>query len=106
MTQITLSNEQLATIKDKLAQAHNENDAFSVEIDLGDGLSIVADGWVEIDGYTEDDYHRGTGAFVETFRSASVQLTGWAYDHLTEEENEVEIAPESVKVIDEYLNAA
>lgn len=103
---VTLTDRQLDAIKEKLAEARNENEAFSVEIDLGDGLTVVADGWVEIDGYTENDYHRGTGGFVETYRAASVQLTGWAYDHLTEEESEVEIAPESVKVIDQYLNAA
>lgn len=103
---VTLTDRQLDAIKEKLAEARNENEAFNVEIDLGDGLTIVAYGWVEIDGYTENDYHRGTGAFVETYRAASVQLTGWAYDHLTEEESEVEIAPESVNVIDKYLNAA
>lgn len=103
---LTLSKEQLDTIKDKLAAVHNESESFSVEIDLGNGVTVVADGWVEIEGYEENDYHRGTGGFVETYRAASVQLTGWAYDHVSEEENEIEIAPESVKVIDEYLNAA
>jgi len=105
MTQIILTEQQLDTIKDRLSAVHNESDTFSVEICFDD-ITIVADGWVEIEGYEENDYHRGTGGFVETFRSASVQLTGWAYDHITEEETEVEIAPESVKVIDQYLNAA
>ena len=105
MKQITLTKEQLETIKDRLSAAHDESDTFSVEIEF-DGLTIVADGYVEIQGYVEDNYLNGTGGFVETYRSASVQLTGWAFDHLTEEENEVEIAPESVNVIDKYLNAA
>ena len=110
MRQIVLNKSQLEKIKSLLAEEHDTNGKFCVDIELEseefDGLTVTAEGFVEFEGYHEDDRERGTGAFVETRRTASVELTGWAYDHITEDEVEIEIAPESVKVIDRYLNAA
>lgn len=103
---VTLTKEQIKALKDKLAKAEG---TFSVEVDV-DGLMIQAEGYLLIDGYVEDDFHVGrenaTNAFVETSRDVSVELTGWQVDPITEEDVEVEIAPESVKEIEDYLNAA
>ncbi len=104
MTRVILSRQMIDKVREALSSAKYEKGDFSVEVEL-DELTIVAQGWVDIDGYVEDD-RDGTGAFVETHRAASVELTGWFYNHYVDEEYEVEIAPESVKEIDNYLNAA
>lgn len=105
MRTIELTKEQVDAINCKLAEVHDTDGNFNIDIDI-DELSITAEGFVEIDGYVEDDYYNGTGAYVETHRSASVTLSGWCYNPFNEEVEEVEIAKESVKKVEKYLNAA
>lgn len=104
MKKIELTGEQRAQVMNALAEIHGEDGRFDLDIEL-DGLTINAQGWVEIEGYTEDDsvcgYMNGTGAWVETNRTASVELT--AYD---EDGNEYEIDNESNTIIEKYLNVA
>lgn len=52
---------------------------FSVEVEAGNGVTVYADGSFEIDGYREDDYFNGTGAWVTTYVSVRVE-TVEAYD--------------------------
>ena len=103
---VTLTKEQIKALKDKLASADGK---FYVEVEFDD-LMVQAEGFIEIHGYVEDEFHVGydnaTNAWVETGRDVSVELTGWQVDPITEEDVEVEIAPESVKEIEDYLNAA
>jgi hypothetical protein len=101
MKQITLTKDQLEAIKGKLNDADGE---FYVEIEFEefDGLMVQAEGWRYIYGYVE----ASTDAYVVTSKEAFVELTGWQMNHVTEEDEEVEINPENVKEIDEYLNAA
>ena len=104
MRTIELNKEQRDKIMSELAEVHGEDGRFDIDIEL-DTITIKAQGWVEIDGYIEDDYHcgymNGTGAWIETYRAASVDLT--AYD---EDGNEYEVDKESNNIIDKYLNAA
>lgn len=104
MKKIELTGEQRAMIMAALAEVHDEDGRFDIDIEL-DTITINAQGCIEIDGYVEDDYHcgyqNGTGAWVETYRAASVDLT--AYD---EDGNEYEIDKESNTIIEKYLNAA
>ena len=104
MKKIELTGEQREKVMNALAEIHDEDGRFDIDIEL-DTITINAQGCIEIDGYIEDDYHcgymNGTGAFVETYRAASVDLT--AYD---EDGNEYEIDKESNNIIDKYLNAA
>lgn len=104
MKKIELTGEQRAQVMNALAEIHGEDGRFDIDIEL-DSLTINAQGTIEIDGYVEDDYHcgymNGTGAWVETYRAASVELA--AYD---EDGNEYEIDNESNTIIDKYLNAA
>lgn len=68
---------------------------FSVDIDV-EGVNLTASGEYSIDGYTEDDYYNGTGAYI--VRSASVNITdAHAY---TEEGEEIEI-PFSIYDVEE-----
>ena len=106
MRTIELTKQQLDVVINSLADAHDTNDNFSVEIEVDDELTVIAEGFVEIYGYVEDDYYRGTGGYVEAYRNAGVTLTGWTIDRLTEDDEEVEIGAESVKKVEEYLNAA
>ena len=100
MKKIELTGEQRAMIMGALAEVHDEDGRFDIDIEL-DTITINAQGCIEIDGYAEDDYMNGTGAWIETYRAASVDLT--AYD---EDGNEYEIDKESNNIIDKYLNAA
>ena len=100
MKKIELTGEQRAMIMAALAEVHDEDGRFDIDIEL-DTITINAQGCIEIDGYAEDDYMNGTGAWIETYRAASVDLT--AYD---EDGNEYEIDKESNNIIDKYLNAA
>lgn len=106
MTQIELTKAQLDMLKNELAEVSCTGGKFDIDVVMGDDLNVNASGWVEIDGYREDDYQSGTGAFVETYRNAHVELKGWAYDHLEEEDVEVEIGTDSTKIIENFLNAA
>ena len=99
MKKLTLSEAQKHEIMSRLAEVHDEEGSFDIEIEL-DGIAINAKGSIELDGYKEDDYFNGTGAWVETYRSASVELT--AFD----EDGEVEIGIEIENEIYKYLNAA
>ena len=99
MKKLTLSEAQKREIMSRLAEVHDEDGGFDIEIEL-DGITINAKGSIELDGYKEYDYFNGTGAWVETYRSASVELT--AFD----EDGEVEIDIEIENEIYKYLNAA
>ncbi len=54
------------------------NGAFSVEVEVNNAL-VVVDGSFEIDGYCEDDYFNGTGAWVTTYVSVYIDSIE-AYD--------------------------
>lgn len=77
MKTIELTNEQRRKVVDALVDVRDE-ETFEIEIEVGDTLTVEASGRIETEGYREDDYFNGTGAWVETYRSASVELT--AYD--------------------------
>lgn len=64
----------------------SNNGTFSVEVEVNNTL-VVVDGSFEIDGYCEDDYFNGTGAWVTTYVSVCIDSVE-AYD---EDGNEVEV---------------
>lgn len=97
MRRIELTEEQRDEIKSALQDVHDESGSFNIQVDLEDYVATVS-GWVELDGYTEDDYFNGTGAWVETYRDASVFIT------LTDEDgNEYLVDRESQDEIYNYL---
>lgn len=56
----------------------SNNGTFSVEVEVNNTL-VVVDGRFEIDGYCEDDYFNGTGAWVTTYVSVCIDSVE-AYD--------------------------
>lgn len=64
----------------------SNNGTFSVEVEVNNTL-VVVDGSFEIDGYCEDDYFTGTGAWVTTYVSVCIDSVE-AYD---EDGNEVDV---------------
>ena len=62
------------------------NGTFSVEVEVNDTL-IVVDGSFEIDGYCEDDYFNGTGAWVTTYVAVRIDNV----EACDEDGNEVEV---------------
>lgn len=97
MRRIELTEEQREEIKSSLQDAHDESGSFNIQVDLEDYVAQVV-GFVEIDGYTEDDYFNGTGAWVETYRDASVFIT-----LIDEDGNEYIVDRESQDEIYNYL---
>lgn len=99
MRRIELTEEQREEIKSALQEVHDESGNFFIEVELGDYIATVS-GWVELDGYTEDDYFNGTGAWIETHRDADVHIIT-----LTDEDgNEYEVDKETENYINNYLN--
>lgn len=98
MRRIELTDEQREEIKSALQEVHDNSGNFCIEVDLGDYIATVS-GWVELGGYTEDDYHcgymNGTGAWIETYRDADVHIItltdqdGNEYAADRESENEI-----------------
>lgn len=64
----------------------SNNGTFSVEVEVNNTL-VVVDGSFEIDGYCEDDYFNGTGAWATTYVSVCIDSVE-AYD---EDGNEVDV---------------
>ena len=107
MKTITLTDAQMQKVYDALDSV--EDGSFDLEIEIDETLTVFATGWLETDGYVEDDFHRGymngTGAYVETYRSASVELSATLYDEDGNEED-VAISAEQEKQADRHLNTA
>lgn len=81
----------MKAINETIANAIVENiegneGTFSVEVEANNTL-VVVDGSFEIDGYSEDDYFNGTGAWVPTYVSVCIDSVE-AYDA---DGNEVEV---------------
>ena len=81
----------MKAINETIANAIVENiegseGTFSVEVEVNNTL-VVVDGSFEIDGYCEDDYFNGTGAWVTTYVSVCIDSVE-AYD---EDGNKVEV---------------
>lgn len=107
MKTIELTKEQYDKVIESLDEV--QDGSFDLEIEIDETLTVFATGWLETDGYVEDDYHcgymNGTGAYVETYRSASVELSATLYDEDGNEEDVV-ISAEQEKQADRYLNTA
>lgn len=75
------------TIANAIAEnIEGNNGTFSVEVEVNNTL-VVVDGSFEIDGYCEDDYFNGTGAWATTYVSVCIDSVE-AYD---EDGNEVDV---------------
>lgn len=75
------------TIANAIAEnIEGNNGTFSVEVEVSNTL-IVVNGSFEIDGYCEDDYFNGTGAWVTTCVSVCIDSVE-AYD---EDGNEMDV---------------
>lgn len=107
MRTITLTDEQMQEVYKALDDV--EDGLFDLEIEIDETLTVFATGWLETDGYVEDDNHcgymNGTGAYVETYRRASVELSATLYDEDGNEED-VAISAEQEKQADRHLNTA
>lgn len=72
-------NETIATAI--VAEIESNNGTFSIEVEIDANTVAEVTGSYEIDGYTEDDYFNGTGAFVVTSVSVVVEaLEVFTYD--------------------------
>ena len=60
---------------------------YSVDVEVNNTL-VVVDGSFEIDGYCEDDYFNGTGAWVTTY--VSVYIDGFFFKQKTAYEIDVD----------------
>ena len=61
---------------------------FSVEVEIDANTVVEASGWYEVDGYCEDDYFNGTGAWVTTYVRVCVEdCEVYAYDEVASTAN-------------------
>lgn len=97
MKTIELTKEQREQLVDALADVRQQYGDFEKEVLIGEDLLIVAKGSMDVDCYQEDE----TGAWVETRRSAWVELA--AYD---ENGEECYVDALTEQEADEYLNQA
>lgn len=108
MKTIELTKEQREKVLRALDDIEDGN--FDIDIELDETITINAKGCLETDGYVEDDYHcgymNGTGAYVETYRNASIELVAWVYDEETDNTEECAVQKEFEDECDRYLNAA
>lgn len=100
MKKVILTKEQREQLMDALISLRDTNGHFDIDIEL-DGVTINVRGIINADGYVEDDYYKGTGAWVETSKEVLVELT--AYDEYGQE---VAIDREAEREAYKFLNAA
>lgn len=67
----------MATVNETIARAiaasiEGNEGTFFVEVEMDD-MTVYVDGGYEIDGYEEDDYSNGTGAWVTTYVVVSIE---------------------------------
>ena len=85
-----MSND-MQTLNEKIAAAIIEgmdgcDGLFAVSVETDENTVVEVSGWYEIDGYREDDYFNGTGAWVTTYVRVSVEACEvHAYDDEGEE---------------------
>lgn len=79
MKPVTLTREQRAALLERLEGVRLEDGVFDITVDLED-VTLTATGEVELEGYREDDYYSGTGAWMETGRRADVEVLAWDED--------------------------
>ena len=102
MDTTVLTTEQRKRLMNALAEVKHQDGDFAIEVEVGGDISIEAKGSVMIEGYQEDGYHNGTGAWIETYRSASVELKATVYSEDWPEETAVDDITEHEAYI--YLN--
>ncbi len=103
MDSLTLTQDQMSKVLDELNGIGTGS--FDIEIEIDDTLTVQATGWLEIDGYVEDDYFSGTGAFVETYRAANIELTAQVYDEETNEVTDYQLDKTQEQQAERYLQA-
>lgn len=94
MKRIELTEEQVESIKHALMGIREESRDFDIDIEIDDCNIANISGWVELDGYSEDDYYSGTGGWVETHREVSVDITiidEFGNEHSVDRDSENEI---------------
>lgn len=99
MKMLVLAEEQKQMVLDRLDDVQGSFDEY---IEVGSGITIHAWGILDIEGYRENDYHNGTGAFVETGRIADVSLDATIEDEFGNVED-YELSDEFCKKCWDYL---
>lgn len=99
-------NKIMTTINETIAAAivesiESNGGKFSLEVEIDANTVVEVSGRYELDGYREDDYFNGTGAWVTTYVSVVVEdCTVYTYDE-DGEETENDIRPD-IAVIERY----
>ena len=67
---VILTDNQIKALQNKLADADGK---FNVEVVFDNGLMVQAEGFIEIHGYVEDEFHVGGKGYID--RSDYAKLT-------------------------------
>lgn len=103
----------MTNLEEKVANAildeclNGRDGSFTVEIECGD-VFVTAEVYCHVDGYTEDDYYDGTGAYVVTDVNVGIDnVEIHAYDDDGEEKlQDIELDTMAIEryVFDEFIN--
>lgn len=104
MKTIRLTDKQMQQLYKELAHVE-DNGLFELDVDVDENTTVHAIGSLETQGYYEDDYYNGTGAYVVTQRDACIHLTATLYDNDGDCE-EVAIDDDQRKEAEAYMIAA
>lgn len=102
----------MKSVSEKIAEAIAENiddseGRFDLDVELDENTFVTVSGWYEFDGYREDDYFNGTGAWVTTYARVSVETVDvFTYDDDGEEvPNEIQPDIEAIERYAEEMAA-
>ena len=108
MATLKLTVVQMSNLLDELDKL--SDGSFDIEIEVDSHTTVYAVGWLETDGYVEDDAHcgymNGTGAWVETYRAASISLSATVFDDDGDVVGEYDIDRDQEKQVERHMNAA
>lgn len=90
------------TIAAAIAESIKSNEGrFSLEVEIDGNTVVEVSGRYEMDGYCEDDYFNGTGAWVTTYVSVVVEDCAVYTNDEDGEETENDIRPD-IAAIERY----
>jgi hypothetical protein len=97
MKNYILNAKQTEMVKDALREIHEQEGEFDIDVCI-DNITVTLTGDITIDGHVDDDYFTGTGAWVEDYRDAHVEVK------VSDEYCNFYAADDTERMAEKYLN--
>lgn len=90
-------------IANKIIESIDSNEGdFSLEIEVDDNIFVEVSGCYEIEGYEENDYYNGTGAWVTTYAWVAIDKCEVSAYNEDGDEIETDVKP-NISEIESYI---